>query len=839
MRDTRKYRVCAAYDTETTNIGDGADTRAFPVLFICNDLRCANLRTYDYSTTSDVRFYRETREMLDYIDDLITWGAQHNTIPIIAAYNLMFDLQPLLFELSKKYELRANAQTATNAYTLDIYISNTIALRFWDTFFLEMNGLRAMGEICGLPKADGDWDYTLVRTPETPLTEREKHYAARDTQVIPAYLRYLLEANEWLTPEMLGSRVITKTSLVRQMAKNDLTKRRYRNRRGHSMSLGYAFAKTCEQEFPLDFETYALRKACFRGGLTFTSANFASRVMHNVASLDVTSMHHTFINGRMLPVHFKKCEPEWLEYYTRRIMCVSVDDALRFYHRPFDFAFHARIELSNLRVRKKTVFERCGIGLLSEGKFSKTPVNSDIGEDERAKTAEAQVKLAGWRDMAVHPVFAFGKLMSAERVVLHVNEVEWWCINQVYEFDVFHVKQGEATQKYTIPPDYVTLQSNLLFERKQTMKHILKVYRQGNPYPETIPDIIPEGIRRELENGTADVKFLESYYNSTVKGQFNGIYGTQAMDLMRPNFTVTMGEIKIDTSSVVTADTFDDLKPKKINVLYTYGMRIVAGSRMHLIIALELLERVFGNRATPTGGDTDSIKVSLSEDVTDEMITRALKPLADASDEAISFVQRRNRERWPDLASTLDGIGHFDIEDCGGSTRWSNHMEAWNKARISESNGKTHITCAGLSRPRDAYHVENWCDDMLAVGYDFETVAQAALGYNAFVTHDVSHGLQKHRPFVAERFRGKVTDYLGQAATVDIPQSIALYPCGRWLGETTKWTNVENLRWLKSRGLELDTSEKWISVDESTAKLQVMNENGDFMTLMEAKRNDK
>ena len=69
-----------------------------------------------------------------------------------------------------------------------------------------------MGRTCGLAKALGDWDYNLTRTPETPLTADEMHYAARDVQVIPAYLRYLIEANEWLEPDMLASTVLTKTS---------------------------------------------------------------------------------------------------------------------------------------------------------------------------------------------------------------------------------------------------------------------------------------------------------------------------------------------------------------------------------------------------------------------------------------------------------------------------------------------------------------------------------------------------------------------------------------------------------------------------------------------------
>lgn len=218
MKTRKEYRIAAIFDTETTNIGEGAETRAYPILYIFNDLRGTPLESYD-PVSDDVRFYRRTSEALAYIDDLITYGRAHGYVPIIAAYNLMFDMQTLMLELAQSYTIEVNAQTATSVYTLDLCMDGNVVCRFWDTFYLEMGGLRAMGETCGLPKAVGDWDYSLVRTPETPLTEEELFYARRDVQVIPQYLQWLLRANHWLTPDMLGCRVLTKTSLVRQMAR--------------------------------------------------------------------------------------------------------------------------------------------------------------------------------------------------------------------------------------------------------------------------------------------------------------------------------------------------------------------------------------------------------------------------------------------------------------------------------------------------------------------------------------------------------------------------------------------------------------------------------------------
>lgn len=261
----RQYRVCAVYDTETTNIGTGENTRAYPILFIINDIRFVDLTQYDTARDmDDIRYYRHVSDMLDYVAELMNWGRSNDIVPVIAAYNLMFDLQPLMYLLSQSYKMVVNAQTSTSAYTVDLLDDKgKVALRFWDTFYLEMSGLRAMGETCGLPKAVGDWDYSLVRTPETPLTDTELFYAGRDTQVIPAYLAYLLKSNEWLTADMLGCRVLTKTSLVRQMACHEIGVLRFKKANGHRNNLISAFEMTCRQEFAKTFQQYALRKACF------------------------------------------------------------------------------------------------------------------------------------------------------------------------------------------------------------------------------------------------------------------------------------------------------------------------------------------------------------------------------------------------------------------------------------------------------------------------------------------------------------------------------------------------------------------------------------------------
>ena len=799
MGSRKPFRVAAVYDTETTNIQTGTETRAYPILYIFNDLRNTPMESYDAST-DDVRYYRHADDALAYIDDLIEYGATHDYVPVIAAYNLMFDMQTLMLALTRTYTISVNAQTATSVYTLDLCVDGNVVCRFWDTFYLEMGGLRAMGETCGLPKAVGDWDYTLVRTPETPLTEDELFYARRDVQVIPQYLQWLLRANHWLTSDMLGCRVLTKTSLVRQMARREIGGR-VTLQGGKKITLQRAFEMTCNQEFPKNYEAYALRKACFRGGLTFTSAKTAGVVVHNVASLDVTSMHHAFINGRRLPVKFAPTPCELLQIACERIAATSLDDVLGQYDDPFRVGLHVAVCFSGLRLRKGTCFAAWGIAICPRSKFVRTlQADTDYSNNDRAKAQDNSIRAHGYVDSAVNPVYAFGKLYSADECVLHVNEIELWDVAQVYEYDDMRVLYGESTTKTIIPPDYVTLQSNMLFARKTDVKNLIKGYSEGTPYVGDIPDSIPEGIARDAKTGELSMKFLQSYYGSTVKGQFNGIYGTQAQDVMKADYHVTeTGELEVDKSTLCTPESFAEKRPKTPRVLYTYGMRIVAGSRMHLLIAMMLIYRHFGERVTVTGGDTDSLKISCADDVSDEELLDVLRPLHNAIETAINRTMRRVHVTAPDMASTLDHIGQFEVEDCGGATRYAEHMELWNKARISlDGNGCVHVTCAGLPRPDGVYTIEDFMADVMRTGHGFAETVQMSLGYDVLVDYEICHTLQRNRPHACDRYIGDVTDYLGETAHVDTPEAIGLYPSGRWLGESDKQTNLENITYLRS-----------------------------------------
>lgn len=795
IKEKVQYRIYSSFDTETTNIHDGEKWQAFPVAYMFGDLYNIDIKTYN-AGDEDYYIYRNQWEAINHIEKLIDHGMQAGVVPIIVAYNLMFDLQTLLYDLNGVYECEVLAQSATNVYTLDLLKDGKPVLRFWDCFHLDMRGLAAMGNVCGMEKLKGEWDYNLVRSPETPLTEDEKSYARRDIQVVPAYLRYLLEANPWIALEDLGVRVLTKTSVVRTMAKSEIGNLKVETRSGKKQSLFSLFTNFCLKQFPKDFNTYGLRKACFRGGFTFTAAKTSMVPVQNVCSLDVTSMHHAFINGRKVPVNFNKSSIDFMNFAFDTVINTSLEDVLADYAQPFPYAFHGQFLFQNTRLKDGSCFKDWGIGLIPRGKFVKGD-ESDFGyENVRNVVADNQVKMSGYVDRCKNGIFAFSKLMEAEDAALYLNEIEAWCLAQVYDWDSVECLYGESTARFITPPDFVTLQSMRLYKAKDDMKHLLKVYKEGNNNPTLkVPELLSP-MADEIRAGNVSTDFLESFYQSTVKGMFNGIYGTMAQDVLKPDYLVESGNLFINQDTVTNELNYDDKKPSRCKVLYTYGMRIVGGSRQHLVIAMMLIYKYFGSRVDVTGGDTDSLKIRCDDDVTPEMLLSALAPLHEAVTIAIEQCTQRASSLAPQWASSLDHVGCFEVEG-GENVFYDWHMELWNKARVSW-NGSAHVTCAGLSRPEGTYTYEDALEDLVSSGLDVPSAMKQSIGFNVCIDNNICHALEHARPKPGDHFKAIVKDYMNNEYEVDVTAAIALYPADRLLGDTTKAVNFESLIWLQT-----------------------------------------
>ena len=665
----QKFRVVGSLDTETTSTGRGA--------FVC----LLQLRIWKtLKGKGKTQFFNTPEELVESLP----MGGEPT--PISAGYNLNFDfisLEPIFIE--RGFELTSFGP-ATTPFYIDILKDGTTVLRFWEVSRLCPQGLAVMGELAGLPKLTGEWDYSLYREPGCDLTDEEKEYATRDTEVIQRYLIYLLRTNKFLKESDLGTRLLTQTGLVRLFGERVVGRKSLRQ-----------FRAAAAQEEPEDESTYRLRKACFRAGLTFTGGKNAGLVFENVTSIDTISMHHSFILGRLVPRGFHRAEPKVVERALSTIFETPVEKVLAQYEQPFGIAIHSRVRFKGLKITAGSVFEAQGVGTLARGKFTQQVIY-DWEDASSSENAENRNRRAGFLDQGKGLKFAFGKLTEAQEATIFLTELEAWVMAQVYDWDEFEVLDGELTTRFQVPQKYILELDEALYSNKSSMKSFLK----GNDEA-----AVPQAIK------SAPRSVQEGYYRATSKGMFNSVFGMTAMD------------------SHKFEDEFS--KSKNPSSWYALGMRIAGGSRVHLIIAILLINKMFHGGFSILGGDTDSIKIS---GLTNDEIQQALEPLHTAITRAITITLTQagiNSEQFA-------GIGTFESE---GTAELE--VEVFNKNRIAWTGDRFELTAAGLPTPPNRPNLENALTS-LAQKYGAKKVMSEIYGPNLEVDSSLSCCLFPVRP---------------------------------------------------------------------------------------------
>lgn len=669
----KKFKLIGSFDTETCTPDPARPIYSWVCLL--------QLRTWSkLSSPGKTKFYSTPEELVDALpmDPEVT--------PIIAVYNLSFDIVSLIpvFE-ERGYNLESFGPESSPFY-IDVMKGKEILLRLWEVSTLVPQGLEVMGELAGVPKLKGDWDYEKYREPGDELTEEEKAYAVRDTEIIQKYLQHLLKVNAFLKESDLGTRLLTQTGLVRLYGERVIGRKEVRR-----------FVSSAAREEPKTEASYRLRKACFRAGLAFTAGRNAGKIFMDVASIDTVSMHHSFILGRQVPVEFHEADPKMLELAVKSVLSTSLESVLENYDKPFKVAFHAHIRFTNLRLKKDSVFEQQGIATLARGKFTER-VAYEWADGDSSESAENRNRLLGYHDSVKGHVFAFGKLVEAEEAELFLTETETWLLGQVYEWDDMEVLEGELSMRFQEPPVFILKLDEALYKAKKGMKIVL---HGGDS------EMVPAAIKK------APRAVQEAYYKLSSKAQFNSVFGLCAMDghKFEPEFKPSRS-------------------PKS---WYTLGMRIAGGSRLHLAIALMLLDSKYRGNFEILGGDTDSIKLA---GLTDDQIQNALSPLHEAITKAI---QKTLTTAGID-SKQFKGIGTFESEGTSAL-----EVEIFNKNRLAWNGSSFKLTAAGLPTPADKTNLEDALNS-LAKKYGARKVMENIYGPNLSVDKTLSCFLLPVKP---------------------------------------------------------------------------------------------
>lgn len=230
---------------------------------------------------------------------------------------------------------------------------------------------------CTHPKLSGeDFDYSIMRTPQTELNEDELGYIFCDVKGLHECIEELMETEN----DNLSTIPMTSTGYVRRDCRRAVLK----NKKNY-----FEWQKS-----KLNPQMYKLCRDIFRGGDTHASRFYSGMTLRDVGSRDLTSaypfamMTEYFPCGKMMNWNFALGGKEEFKYLLRNY-CVMF-----------------RVQLYNLRLKK----ERCDPYL-------------DIGH------ATKRCKIRGDN----------GRIIKAEMIEYAMTEIDWNIVNGLYDFDDFVV----------------------------------------------------------------------------------------------------------------------------------------------------------------------------------------------------------------------------------------------------------------------------------------------------------------------------------------------------------------------------------------------------------------
>lgn len=812
MKSRKPYRIIGAYDSETTNLKVDGIPKAFPILHQLGLLDGTPLDEIDHLNVEEhtqIELFRHSHELYMRLDDMVSRETDY--VPVILCHNLAFDMYGLSGWLSRQ-NVRVLAKSARKPITFTICDEyDRPRLVIWDTLIFSQQPLERMGEDCGYSKGVGEWDYDLVRTPETPLTDAETDYAKRDIHTLLAWFGWWIRRNPDIAQDRLACNVVTKTGIVRERRRV-----RFSNLKGEGMkrNCAYYWLARCRLDMPKSDDELFTMLACTRGGFTFCSSVNASVPFDLegtgkvIAAYDATSQHPAQLVSHKYPVLFRAAAPLVLELAFNLIGKIKLDTVLDKWEKPFPVAFNACFRFTNLRPRQGSVFARCGIFPIASARY-KTPEQLRQDEENGDKAAYLDhMRQRAYCDTAENAECAFGKLISADVATLYITELTAWEIWQAYEWDSVEAVHGYETGKFNRPSDMDVISVMQFYKAKDEFKAArAEFYKTGTiSNVESLENLgIAPAIARGMQAGTISGGDVEATYLG-LKADLNAIFGISASNQYRRD-TVLDGEgiTYVGDFGIVNA-------PKTSKVWYQFGQRIVGWSRIAQVCVLMLTEK---HVHTCVNGDTDSVKLLADESRLDD-ISCDLEKLGRAIDKAKRRVCARVRAAYPDVYDELEEIGHYVPE-----FQADRFCASWNKAYCTHERGKDgkrrfSFTLAGIPTRRRENKVSSFiglnglADRLYGLGWSFDEVCNLFLGYNTTFANDVIRLNARRFPEWGETMLERVTDYQGNTALVAEPCALALYPMSKTVNDTGSAENAVNMRYALENNGNVNTGRKLV-----------------------------
>lgn len=265
-------------------------------------------------------------------------------------------------------------------------------------------------------KMVGDLDYSLVRTPKTPLTAVEMGYCENDIVVVLAYIK-----EQIMLSGCINRIPLTNTGRVRSYVRNNCY---YDNTNHRKSSKGkYVRYRKIMNDLTLTPETYQQLKTCFMGGFTHSNPEHTNKVHRNVASIDLTSSYPSVMLAEKYPMSRPK-----------ELNVTSIDE-LKQYMNNYCIMFDIKLE----------------------------NVTNTLGYESYISESKCR-NLSG-------AVVNNGRVFQAESLTMTITDVDFNIINKVYKWEKIAIKNVYGFMKNYLPKPIVESILNL-YQDKTTLKGV-------------------------------------------------------------------------------------------------------------------------------------------------------------------------------------------------------------------------------------------------------------------------------------------------------------------------------------------------------------------------------
>lgn len=392
----------SAFDIETTSYEYDGNKSAFMYIWMLGI-------GYDGNIVYG-RNWEELSQLLNSITD--KYGLFKQKRLVIYVHNLSYE-----FQFMRKYFEWESVFASGERKPLKAVTTGGIEFRC--SYMLSGYSLSKTAEnlqIHNVKKLDGDLDYSLIRTHETPLTDVELGYCENDIKVVNAYINEQIQISGDITKIPL-----TNTGRVRKYVKDECY---YTNSNHRKSNKGkYTRYRQIMNDLTLTPDNYLQLKQSFMGGFTHANPRYSGELLENVSSIDFTSSYPAVMLSEKFPMS-----------------------------RPKKADVKSIKELDNLCQR---------YGVLMEIRFEN--IRSSIPQENYISESKCtELK---------NPLINNGRVFSADILAMTITNVDYEIIKACYEWDNIEVANVNYYHLGYLPKSIIESVLNL-YEDKTVLKGV-------------------------------------------------------------------------------------------------------------------------------------------------------------------------------------------------------------------------------------------------------------------------------------------------------------------------------------------------------------------------------